>query len=109
MKSRLHSDIKRVYDIFKIVKYAGSVPAKLAVAREYSPWRDFVSLTCNTRPGESMTRLASYTNHNTRPGVWLLATASLSDMSPVLQKNTILKETPTISMQPVINIFYSIN
>jgi hypothetical protein len=52
MKSQLHSDIKRVYDIFKIVKYAGPVPAKLAVAREYSPWRDFVSLTRNTRPGE---------------------------------------------------------
>jgi hypothetical protein len=65
---------------------AGSVPAKLAVACDYSLLRDFVSLTCNTRPGESKTSLASYTGNNTRHGVWLLATANLSVMSPVLYK-----------------------
>ena len=42
MKSQLHSDIKRVFNNFKIVKYAGSVPAKLATASSYSLRRAYV-------------------------------------------------------------------
>ena len=88
MKSQLHSDIKRVFGIFLKVKYAGSIPAKLAVARYYSLQRDFMSLTCNTRPGESKTRLASYTDHNTRHSAQVLAAAS-SPVQVLFCKNVI--------------------
>jgi hypothetical protein len=44
-----------------------------------------MSLTCNTRPSESTTSLASYTGNNTRPGEYLLATASSSEQINVLK------------------------
>jgi hypothetical protein len=53
-----------------------------------------------------MTRLASYTGHNTRHGVQLLAAASLTVQAPVLQKNAILKENTYNLHATCLNMIY---